>query len=567
MIKEKELNIQMTSRNITYYKKLGYNVINGNTYNIKIEDVNKNSKLKITAICEKCDSENYISIEKYYKNFNNHNYYGCKKCSKEKFKLTSNILFGVDNPMKNKEIKEKAEKTNLKKYGYKTSLLNDEVKEKIKKTNLEKYGTEIHLENREIRDKIKNTNLERYGVEYPAQNKNIENKIKNTNLKKYGFEHPAQNEKIKQKIKDTNLEKYGNISPFKSDIIKSKLAEKYKNKYKEINIIEVEDNHLIIKCDICDHSYKISKTMFNHKMLEHIILCPKCNPSSNSFMESKIIEFISENYSKSIILNSKSIISPLELDIYLPDLKLAFEYNGIYWHNEVNKDNNYHLNKTEECEKLGIQLIHIWEDEWLYKREIIKSIILNKLGKIKNKIYAIDCEIKKIDNNNLSREFLNNNNIQGFIGSKIKIGLFYEKELVSLMTFDNKNIINEGEYNLLRFCNILNTDIIEGEYQLFNYFIKNYNSNKITVYSDRSISQGKLYKKLGFKYEGKTDPNYFYVINRNRYNKFNFRKDKLVMDGFDINKTEHEIMLERKIYRIYDSGNLKFVYYNNIDIK
>jgi hypothetical protein len=106
MVKEKYLKILITSRNITYYKNIGYNFIQGNTYEIKFDDINQNSHSKITAICEKCGSENYITIEKYYKNKNNHNYYGCKKCSREKFKLTSNILFGKDNPMQNITIKE-----------------------------------------------------------------------------------------------------------------------------------------------------------------------------------------------------------------------------------------------------------------------------------------------------------------------------------------------------------------------------------------------------------------------------------------------------------------------------
>ena len=78
--------------------------------------------------------------------------------------------------------------------------------------------------------------------------------------------------------------------------------------------------------------------------------------------------------------------------------------------------------------------------------------------------------------------------------------------------------------------------------------------------SDRSWSQGKLYETLGFELIDKTKPNYFYIINGLRHYRFNFRKDKLVKEGYDVNKSEHEIMLERKIYRIYNSGNLKFIY-------
>jgi len=327
---------------------------------------------------------------------------------------------------------------------------------------------------------------------------------------------------------------------------------------------------LNIICKDCDKIFKISKTLFNHKLLENIKLCPFCNPPTISNNEIKIFNFITNIYNDQIITNSKKIIPPLELDIFLPELKLAFEYNGLYWHNELNKENNYHLNKTELCEEQEIQLIHIYEDDWIYKQDIVKSMILNKLEKTENKIFARKCEIKEISNNKLIKSFLDENHIQGFVGSKIKIGLFYNKELVSLITFGNRRVAmgkkttNDGEYELLRFCNKLNTNVVGGASRLFKYFIKNYKPTEITTYADRSFSQGKLYETLGFKFIEKTKPNYYYVIGRKKYHRFNFRKNILIKEGFDPNKTEHEIMLERKIYRIYNSGNLKYIFDFNI---
>jgi len=121
-----------------------------------------------------------------------------------------------------------------------------------------------------------------------------------------------------------------------------------------------------------------------------------------------------------------------------------------------------------------------------------------------------------------------------------------------------KKSTNDGEYELLRFCNKLNTNVIGGASKLFKYFINNYKPVEITTYADRSISQGKLYKILGFELQGKTQPNYYYIIDGIRCHRFNYRKDKLIKQGFDSNKTEHEIMIEQKIFRIYDSGNLKY---------
>jgi len=139
--------------------------------------------------------------------------------------------------------------------------------------------------------------------------------------------------------------------------------------------------------------------------------------------------------------------------------------------------------------------------------------------------------------------------------------------LVSLMTFGSKRKFmkqsnSDGVYEMLRFCSKLNTSVIGGSEKVFKYFIENYKHKEVISYADRSWSQGELYKQLGFKLIHKTQPNYYYIIDKKRYHRFNFRKDKLVSEGFDPNKTEHEIMLERKIYRIYDSGSLKFIWKN-----
>lgn len=257
-----------------------------------------------------------------------------------------------------------------------------------------------------------------------------------------------------------------------------------------------------------------------------------------------------------------------EIDVYLPNNKLGIEFNGLYWHSEVLKDKNYHLNKTEECEKQGIQLLHVFEDEWIYKKEIVKSMIRSKLGIIENKIFARKTEIRELFDNKLVRNFLETNHIQGFVGSKVKIGLFYENQLVTLMTFGKKrlsmgNKVNlEDEYEILRFCNKLNTTVIGGAGKLLNYFIKIYHPKSIISFADRRYSQGKLYEQLGFNIINKTRPNYYYFDNKKklmiRFNRFNYRKDVLVSDGFAPQKSEHEIMNERGFLRIYDAGSFKF---------
>ena len=192
-------------------------------------------------------------------------------------------------------------------------------------------------------------------------------------------------------------------------------------------------------------------------------------------------------------------------------------------------------------------------------------MLKNKLGLTENKIMARKCEIKELDTKQ-AKEFCENNHIQGYVGSSVKLGLFYGDEVVSVMTFGRlrKSMNSTGddnEYEMLRFCNKLNTNVIGGANKLFKYFIKNYNPNKIISYSNKRYSNGELYEKLGFKYIHDSQPNYYYIIGKQRKHKFNFRKDKLIKEGFDPNKSEHQIMMEREIPRIYDCGTITYIKY------
>jgi len=399
----------------------------------------------------------------------------------------------------------------------------------------------------------------------------FKNKSRNTKLIKYGNEKYVNPEKAKI----TNIQKYGGLHPKVLNIFKEsnkkRQIDNIEEKIKKFNLPiifkEIKDNNYIFHCNNCNNDFNIQPQLFRLRSIKNLIVCNVCNPYQKpiSNIEVELLNFIENNYNKEIIKNSKQIISPYELDIYLPDIKLAFEFNGLYWHCELEKDKNYHLNKTNLCEQQEIHLIHIYEDDWLYKQDIVKSRILNLLGKSKV-IYARECEIKEQIEFKEYKIFLIKNHIQGYNIGKYNLGLYYNNELVSLMTFGKlrKNlgqISKEGYFELLRFCNKINTTIVGGANKLFIYFVKKYNPIKIISYADRSWTMNNsktLYDKLNFKLITKTLPNYFYIIDGCRENRFKYRKDVLVKQGFDKNKSEHDIMLENDFYRIYDSGNLKY---------
>jgi len=483
--------------------------IHGEKYDYSLLDNNVNYKSKIVIICKKHDLE-------FKQNPNNHlRGKGCKICAKEerKRKLKMN---------KNEFIK-KAREVHNDKYDY----------SKVEYIN---YHTKVCIICPE------------HGEFWQSPSKHIPRKF---GCKKCGMLNKTQ------------------CQPMNNEYFIKKAREVHGDKY-DYSKVEYIKTHKNVKI-VCLVHGEFEQLPSNH--LRYNRGCPKCNANFSN-VEKDFLKFIEKNYFGEVLVNVKNIINPYELDVYLPDLKLAFEFNGLYWHSEKFVHKNYHLDKTLKCElnDKEIHLIHIYEDDWTYKQDIVKSRILNLLGKSK-KIFARKTEIKEVSYKE-SREFLEKNHIQGNCISKIRLGLYYENELVSLMTFGKLRKClgqqsKEGLYELLRFCNKINTSVVGGANKLFKYFINNYTFSSIISYADRSwtMNNGKtLYDNLGFKLHCITQPNYYYVNKGIRENRFKYRKNVLVEQGFDVNKSEHQIMLERNIYRIYDSGSIKYEFKNKHEI-
>jgi hypothetical protein len=311
---------------------------------------------------------------------------------------------------------------------------------------------------------------------------------------------------------------------------------------------------------VFENNRKLLVNRLNHDIELSTILQPIGSPRTT--FELKICKFLKDNNINYISNDRKTIDG--ELDIYIPSHNLAIEINGLHWHSEYYINDDYHINKTKKCEEKNITLLHFFEDELLEKYDIIESMIKSKLGIINNKIFARKCQIKEI-NPKTAFGFLIKNHIQGNVNASIKLGLYYNNELVSIMTFGKlRNVLgnkikNDNEYEMLRFCNKLNTIVVGGASKLYSFFKLKYKPFNVISFANRRYSNGNLYKQLGFNLKYNTAPNYWYVVGKERKHRFLFRKDILVKQGFNKNKTEHQIMSERKIPRIYDCGNIKFI--------
>ena len=458
---------------------------------------------------------------------------------KEKWETRTCPICGAEFEVRKKQEKITCSEECRRKY---VELHKDEINEKRSKSLKETNSQKSYEEKQEEINRGKETCLQKYGVD---------------SFSKTEVARKFLSEKMKRQKKEWD-EKYFN------DV----LIPKYKEICERDNLELLEFRGRFdcrVRCKKCGNEfvtrtlgYLTDKTITNR--------CRVCHPIESftgpTNFENEFEDFLKElgvKYDK----NCRYLITPNEIDFYLPDYKVGFELDGIYWHSEVYKEDKYHLSKTERCREKGIQLIHIFEDEWGDKQEICKSRIKSILGLSENIVYARQCEVKYVEAKE-AKNFLDKNHLQGRCVFKYAIGLFFNGELISLMTFGRlrKNLGNkhrEGYYELIRFCNKVHYNVVGGASRLLKHFIEEYRPISIISYADRRWSNGNMYEKIGFKHLYNTSPNYFYVIEGKRINRFALRKNILV-EKYNCPKdtTEKEFCLSKKWYRIYDCGNMVY---------
>lgn len=429
----------------------------------------------------------------------------------------------------------------------------------------------------------KQTSLERYGVNNPAQiessrkkisEKNKNNaesrlsKAKETNLKKYGIENPLllwdsslywkniskeNREEINKKIARSKLKKFESNDKYYlchlEKIFKKDRTGITRN-IEKLEIIKKEGKYPYIeKKDL----YKLS----NYYTITEL--------AGTSFLEKELLNFIKSIYHGEVQTNNRTIISPKELDIYIPEKRMAIEFNGLYWHDENHISNNSHFEKTQSCDKIGIDLIHIFEDDWLLKKEIVKSIIASRLGIYQQKFMARKLKIQYL-NKDKAKEFFDKNHLQGFARANYYIALVDQDQDIKQCGAFTMRGFHDGNIELTRFATKLNIQVVGGFGKIIADFIKLKDVKSITSYINKSFFNGKGYLAVGFKIVGKIKPSYSYIYKGKRWHKSFFRKNKIkkmYSEGklfyFDEKDSEHTNMKKNGIYRIYDSGNIKVV--------
>jgi len=476
--------------------------------------------------------------------------YGCEYAQqnekiREKSRATCLKNFGVEHALQNKDILNKAQEKSQKKYGTKFPIQLEEFKQKVKKTNLEKYGIENFLSSKEIQEKIKQTNIEKYGTPCPASSDQIKEKIKKTNLEKYGSKNCFGNQEIQEKIKQTNLEKYGTSYPASSDQIQEKIKKTNLEKYGYEN---------------CLSSKEIQEKIRQTNIEKYGTPFPICKFGKTQNSIKDWLNGYGFNFNSDF-----KILEGKELDLYDENKNFAIEYCGIYWHNENSpqpRHKKYHYEKYKKCKDKNIQLLTIFDDEWNDNQEIIKSVILSKLGIFEKRIYARKCETKEITKKEMNN-FCDQYHIQGKNSlSLVCFGLFFQDELVGVVDLGRHHRKkNEESLVLTRLCFKKGYQIVGGSSKLFKCcvnYCKNNNIKNIISWSDNRWSDGKVYKNLGFVFEEDLGPDYSYVDSKSPKKRISKQSQKKSNSKCPENMSELEWANFRGLSRIWDCGKTRW---------
>jgi hypothetical protein len=319
------------------------------------------------------------------------------------------------------------------------------------------------------------------------------------------------------------------------------------------------DGHSQQYCDIlhdtCGTTFRITRQYLS-KSKYRADLCPVCFPreSTVSKLENELACFLSQH--TTVIRNDRKTLSPLELDILMPDIGIAVEFNGLYWHSEQYKDSTYHIDKSQKCMQQGITLIHVFEDEWVHNKDIVKSRLLSYL-KRNQRIYARKCTVASITPAE-ANAFVKKHHLQGSGRANCHYGLYYNSELVAVMTFlkgDISKSITSWELN--RYCSKTGFNITGGASKLFKQFIRDVNPAEVISYADLRWSyNSEFYTKLGFLHVRNTQVNYWYIPQNEvrRIHRYQLKKPA----GSAV--SERDLRLQEGYLRIYDCGSAKYVW-------
>ena len=530
-----------------------------------------------SARCQASDPECISKSKQTRKNkYGDEKYIGIDKARETRYNKYHGQWSSPDQVKKSKQTKKDRygdEKYNnieqmmeTKKDRYGDSCYNNH--EKISKTKKDRYGDENYNNREKFKETLSSFTEERW--------EEILNLRINTNEYRYGYKHQLQRPEIKKKIIETVRNNYGVDSVFQLDNVRGVriLNQKIKswntilNNGKYTPLFTFDDfkdcitrtTYFNFRCNVCGH-------IFKSRYAEGRIIsrCPECEPGLYRLSQTKVYEFLNHIDSDcEYIQNIRDILNGYEIDIGSKKSKFLIEYDGLIWHTyEPNprgntKPKNYHLMKTENCEKQGYTLIHITDDEWIGNEKLCKGMIRSILGKKSYSIYSNKCKIIEVDNETKDK-YISKYTFSYTDNSSIRIALTYKNRIVSMITLMKCD--DNGKYKILNYIELNNFHIINGFDKMIKYFEQTYTPKELISYLDRRWYNLKTSYLNGFELIETTEPNFWYTDGTVKYNQMIFIDENKAIElceKYDKSKSILENMNMNGYKRFYDSGTFIF---------
>ena len=445
----------------------------------------------------------------------------------EEGKQPEGFVLGMLPRTKEKQdaINRKREETTLKKYGVShISHLND-VKAKRQKSLLEHYGVDNPSKSKKIQDKKKETFLRRYGVDNPMRSAKIKQKFRDNYNKKYGVDNPFQLDVVKDKIKDTNRENLGVDYPTQCQEVRDKVRNTFMERYG------------------VPYYFMLTKEWID------------ANDSKPNRVFAEMLDSNNITYGREFRCGKYSY--DFKVDSTLIEINPTATHNTQFspYGDNCIKDRCYHRDKSKLASENGYSVIHVfdWDD---------KDKIINLL-KYRDTVYARNCDVRFVDALECN-QYLITYHLQGKCNNQtIRLGLYYNNQLVSLMTFGTARYNKKYEYELLRYC--ASHNVIGGAEKLFNYFVNNYKPNNIISYCDTSKFSGKVYDTLGFKLDTINSPScHWYSVKEDKHITDNLLRmqgyDRLFKENHGKGTSNEELILARGYLPVYDCGQATYIW-------
>jgi hypothetical protein len=453
----------------------------------------------------------------------------------EKTRQTNLERYGVECPSQSLDVQAKIKQTNVERYGAESPQQNKNVQHKTLQTIRERYGVENLSQNSEIRGKIKQVVLDRYGVANIFCDKSIQAKIKQTNLERYGAENPMQNHEIQEKTRQTNLERYGVECPSQSLDVQAKIKQTNVERYG-------------FACTM--QNPEVQQKAWNTKL-------KKGYDCYHSKPEYAILEWVRQYYPEA----RAAAANGRQIDVLIPSLNLAIEYNGLWWHCDscqAPKTKKYHIEKQRALKEKGIRTIFIWENEWEGRQEQAKNLLLAAMKIPTVRLGARKCEFREIGHKQ-ALVFIHENHIQPIKKKqKISLGCFHEGTLVAVATFGLHHR-NSKEIALTRFC-CLPGYHIAGALSKFSKMAFAHFGKPLVSWADLMKSEGTGYVAAGWKVDKILKPDYFYIDTKHSCKIVSKQSRRKSSAKTPEGMTEAEHAKLDGLARCWDCGKIKFVF-------